>query len=565
MSDVSETAGPTGGSDDECDNCGAMLPPADAAGLRTCLYCGHTTDITPPEVEPEPALEPTVVATSVVVTGADLDEALGRAGRGAKVGKGCALWGILAFVLLMFLVPIGAVMLAEDAFDGIGDLGDLGGEDGIDLDVSGEDALLLPSEPTEPLDVVALTYHYDRDLEESVHEVARFDGDDQPMWRGPRLSESQYQVPLLSDGTRLFTVDDDEVQALSLADGTEQWRGSLTDELTWTCEHCFSLVGDRLLATSSDGVLQAYDTATGKQAWSRRFDDVRAPTHVVGDRVLVIDGTGGDHRGIVLSPADGSELGTVEGSCRRPDGSGSSSDLDPDAQVLPMADGTVLLGYGTWPGCWERRDLATGQVLWQAVLDEVSFSWDLVTVHDQATLVMQDNDEGLLVVDLATGAVRRRPPETDTQLFPLAITSTAHVALSQSTRGSQPWSVVALDPATGAQRWSWSLGERTPAVGTFGASTIVSSNEQQVAIHADDGGVDLVTVDGETGDLTVERIDMATGSAGPERLVDQPEVSGSLRFVPLGWRGRQAALLVGDGIVALDLDTATVQNRYGGG
>lgn len=562
MTDPTDTSGPTGAPDDECAHCGAMLPPADADGLRTCTYCGTTYDITPPTSEPAAAPVATFVVSTGQISASDWDEALDPSE--VKQRAGCVGWGILAFVLVMFAVPIGAVLVANDVIDDVTGI-DLDGDgDGLDLSISGESALLLPSEPTQPLDVVALTYHYDRGLEESVHEVARFAGDDTPLWRGPVLDDSQYQVPLLSDGTSLFTTDDDEVQALSLRDGTERWRGSLTDEFSWTCEQCFSLAGNRLLVTSSDGVLQAYDTETGRQAWSRRFDDSRAPTYVVGDRVLVIDGTGGDHRGIVLSPTDGTELGVVDARCQSPDGSGSGEGLDPDAQVLPLADGTVLLGYGTWPGCWERRDLATGAVLWQAVLPEVSFSWDLATVQDGTTLLMQDNDDGLVVVDLATGTTRTRAADTDTELFPLAIAADAHIALARSTRGSQPWSLVALDPASGAQRWTWSLGDAGPAINTFGASTIVSSNEQQVALHVDGDGIDLVTVDGETSDLTVERVAIATGVPGPSRVIDRPEYVGALRFVPLGWRGRQAALLAGDTILVIDLDTATIRNQYGG-
>lgn len=534
--------------DNECDHCGAMLPPADAEGLRTCLYCGTDYDITPPTENPAPPHRPDFVTVPTVN--------VLHSPRQRRAGVGC-LSGVVVILLVSAAIPLAIVLFASDA-----------ARNAIDsvfrqeLSITGESALLLPGEPGDPVRMIALTSVYDTGRSEVVHRVARFDGGDEPTWMGPELSEGQYQVHLLTDGNRVYTTDDDEVVALSLADGTEQWRGSLTDEILWNCEHCFSLAGDRLLVTASDGILTVFDTATGAQRWTRRFDDTRATTFVAGDRVLMIDGSGIDHRGIVVNPADGAEVLTFSGSCQE-DGSPIASGFGVDDPVIPMADGSVVMGYGSWPACWQRVDLATGQSRWNVLLPEGDARYDIGHAHDATTLVAQDGDGGLTVIDLATGAARQIGAVPDAEAFPIAVTADTIVTLRESSRGSRPWSIAALNLGDGTERWTWALDDAVPTTGTFGASAIVSSNERHVAIAARDQRVDMVTVDGDTSDLTVERLDLATGVAAPKATIDRPSVLGALSYVELGWPPGRAVVLIGSQVVVVDLDTAAVVDEYG--
>lgn len=534
--------------DNECDHCGAMLPPADAEGLRTCLYCGTDYDITPPTADPPPPHRPEFVALPTVN--------VLHTSRQRRAGGGC-LGGIVLILLVGAAIPVAIVLFASDA-----------ARNAIDsvfrqeLTITGESVLLLPGEPGDPVRMIALTSVYDTGRSEVVNRVARFDGGGEPTWSGPELSEGQYQVHLLSDGNRVYTTDDDEVVALSLADGTEQWRGSLTDEILWNCENCFSLAGDRLLVTASDGILTAFDTETGAQRWTRRFDDTRASTYVAGDRVLMVDGAGIDHRGIVVNPADGVELATFSGSCQQ-DGSPITSGFGVDDPVIPMADGSVVMGFGSWPACWQRVDLSTGQPRWNVLLPDGDARYDIGRTHDGATLVAQDGNDGLTVIDLATGAARPIAAVPDASTFPIAVTADTVVTLRESSRGSRPWSVAAYDLGDGAERWTWALDDAVPTTGTFGASAIVSSEERHVAIAVRDQRVDMVTVDGDTSDLTVERLDLATGVAAPKSTIDRPSIVGALTYVDMGWPPGRAVVLVSRQVVVVDLDTASVVDEYG--
>lgn len=554
------------GSDDECDHCGAMLPPVDVDGVRTCLYCNTSYGPRTPRRErppggPDPAAPPPGGPPPPPGT-----QRVGAAMPATSTGRGgCLATWIILVVVLAGIVPVVIAVVGtsaiEDAFDDIG--GQISGV--ADRRVSGETALLLPGEPNGAVGLVALTSYYDRGSATTVHEVARYDGADKPLWTGPALGESAYQVAMASDGRRVVYADESQVIALDLADGVEQWRTPVSDVVDGRCATCVSMVGGQVLVTSADGVLHALDGETGATTWERRFEDQRGTTHVAGDRIVVIDGPPSERRAIVLGVPDGAELASFTPSCAdagAPTGFGDG--IDVDSPVLPQLDGSIVVAYGTWPGCIDRWDVATATLRWQAKLPETSYSWDLQVVQGGATLVTQDGEGSLAAVDLESGAARTLPAGEDVELYPVGLGPDVVIALAKGTRGSARWDVRGLDPATGAVRWTSSLGEAVPSIDAYGASAIVSSNETHAAVHVDGAGVHVVSLDGGIGDLTVQHLDPATGTAEAARVIPMDHGPGSLSFVPLGWPPNRSVLLLGDDIAVVDLPSATLAARYGG-
>ena len=83
-------------------------------------------------------------------------------------------------------------------------------------------------------------------------------------------------------------------------------------------------------------------------------------------------------------------------------------------------------------------------------------------------------------------------------------------------------------------------------------------------MHVDGAGVHVVSLDGGIGDLTVQHLDPATGTAEAARVIPMDHGPGSLSFVPLGWPPNRSVLLLGDDIAVVDLPSATLAARYGG-
>jgi len=471
---------------------------------------------------------------------------------------GCIGGVILLAIVAAIIVPVAAGIFS--AVDSIDTSFGTDSSSSSDFDISGEDAVVLPGEPAAPADVVALTSIYDSDSSAVVYRVARLTvGDDEPRWFGPPLDEGTYQVLLAHDATSIYYGDGAAVVAVDLASGAQRWRTPVSDVVSWTCgARCLQTVAGKVLVTTSDGVLVALDAASGAESWQRRMVDSRGSAMVVGERVLVIDGTGAEHDVIVLSPADGAEISRFRPVCLPPDSFGSSRDVDPDGPVIALGDGTAVLGYGTWPGCWERWDLGTGSRIWQAMFEDTSFSTDLIEVHDDATLVTQDSNGGLIVVDLGNGQARVVPGVADQSLVPAAVRSDLILAWAESTRGSRPWTLQAFDPGSLAVRFDHDLGGAAPALPGPSATLVITSGESRVAAGLGGSTVDLVTFTGETSIFSSTTLDASTGTAGPsvDAEVQTDDIIAS--FIPLRWRGPRLVALVNEGIVEVDASTGTV-------
>ena len=555
--------------DGVCQRCGAMLPPPDLDGVQQCPSCGHTVQHRPADPAPEPgegapagppppggvgwAPPPGSPPPPGRTVG-------GPAPAGPTTGsRGCSVV-LLALVLLAVAGAVVAVLAGTGAVDDLQEAVErlAGG----DRTVEDEGVLVLGGEPAAPLDAVALTYRYDQGRGATVHQLVRWsDAGTEPRWVGPSVEDATARLPLAAASGAAVAVDGDQAVAVELATGAERWRTTLSDVVARPCRGCLVVVDGTVVVVPDDAVVQALDLATGEPRWERRLADVRGRVEVVGGAVWVVDSSGGAVSVAVLDPATGAERATVPLSCSVDGATSPSTDVDVELVALP--DGDALIGHGTWPGCWERRG-PDGALRWQAGDEELWFSFGVPWATDGQVLASGDSEEGLLVIDLATGSQRPIPAPPDAELVPLDAAPDLVLALSATTRGSPRWSVVAYDTATLAPRWTVPLDAGVPLVGDDATSSVVTSNDLRVLLHRDGEVLRAVTVDGADGSVRTGGIVLADGTAAPGGRADLPASSGVTRVGLVGWLGSRVVLVLDGALVELDAGTGEVRSRYGG-
>jgi outer membrane protein assembly factor BamB len=430
-----------------------------------CPYCGAGLERTLPrqeETDSEPyryAQPQIVIQTSTFsvpperVAKAAAATAAGTAGAAACSGVAIMLFifllvgGILAAVF--FLDPYSPVTLNPPP-----------------LQVH-DPFILVPSAADGPADVVAMSY----DLSDETYAVGRLSLTEKKfLWRAPAVESISDVRQLAANDTTLFLVEKDtHLKALSLADGSLLWQSELVDKIGYG-ETPLSVQGDRVVAISQDYTLQAFDAATGKMAWSRRLESSASDFTLLSQSVAVIDDADEQTSLFLLNLSDGSERARITPSCERPDSPGWTSEISTSSAYVfsPGADGTLDSGalyflYGSSPSCVERWDTNTAALVWQSVDTENSVPWS----NDAMILVTPEtvyyaNDNQLWAVTQATAERKLLLENEDYEPLPLTMAGDALILRVRRSRGSERFELWSVNPATGAQNWTYNLGESKP-------------------------------------------------------------------------------------------------------
>jgi outer membrane protein assembly factor BamB len=174
----------------------------------------------------------------------------------------------------------------------------------------------------------------------------------QPLWHGGTTKFS-YAQPIVDSGHVIVTTSDGLIQALDSATGALQWQHSFadigsTDPPVVQSGRVF--VG--MLTQKQTGLVAALRESDGTLAWQHAISPDAAATYPVGDITLTVGGgriyVGADARLIALSPASGRQLWRTNG-------------CTPDGYTCSFGAG--FLAYG------DERIVASGDVYSQVIFD----------------------------------------------------------------------------------------------------------------------------------------------------------------------------------------------------
>jgi outer membrane protein assembly factor BamB len=315
----------------------------------------------------------------------------------------------------------------------------------------------------------------------------------------------------------------------------------------------------RVLTSNLDQSVQAYDAFTGTLVWSRRLSGYDYSLRLVGGSLVLFDYLGDDYTYslVFLDPTDGSQQRAITPIC--PANEFAPDSLKPNAGLFfDEAENAIYLVYDSSPGCLQRLDLASGQVVWQTFGEGwYSFSPNGFTGLLTDTRVYFANGNELLAVDKADGTLTTLLADEDYEFVPLAMMDDALLVRARRTRGSERFELRALNAASGDLLWTLDLGDATPLDPPNKMSGLVDKDSSGWTWSLPAGQLTLFTFQAEPNQLVIQTLDPANGTLGGETIVPLKAVSGDFYSVPeiIGWRGERLYFEVDGIIYCVDVTT----------
>jgi outer membrane protein assembly factor BamB len=208
-------------------------------------------------------------------------------------------------------------------------------------------------------------------------------------------------------------VDETQLLALKVADGSLAWQSPLATGVETSCTGCIHLVDGRVVILNKDGSLQAFAPATGELMWSQALNSSPRQLWLAAGKLAVLDEDSARQNVLLLfDPQTGQPLPPPALGCAAPTaGQKNSPRLE---QVYFSPD--ELLAYRMYasfgfdqPACADQVDLASGLLKWvmHPAKDQVwPSAWfaSEVQVTEQGVFFYEDNV--LSLIDASTGQMK---------------------------------------------------------------------------------------------------------------------------------------------------------------
>ncbi len=569
----------------KCPSCGAPLDlkPGHERTFK-CEFCGTTLqDQTTPEDEQTGTFPKLIIQTSTysppppMITYSPGSTPSGGAGRVV----GC----LVAIIVLATLIPIVIGVLGATGITLGSIFAVINGEKAIDELISGFPEMsggpesifpvgpdiysfgalsLLPSDNDTQSDFVGVASLSD-DTQRLLY--LDFEAEKTQRWQSEPLADEATYIynQFAANNSFVYFSFKTKLYAFNRADGTTAWQTTLPDEVTNICENCLRVTGQRVIALTADGTLQAYDAQTGQPVWNVKLNEQPRQLLILGGNPAVKDDRDEHVSLFVYNALDGALVHTILPQCAN-----YIFDDDPQEMYIydPMwalPDGqSVVFGFGTYdPFCVQRWDGATGTMTWEALVsDEESSSGlrpdDGVLITENAMYIPAYQE--LWSVNLNDGTYQRLVHNEDYDLKPLGVVQETLIVDAYRRIGTARNEVWALE-ADGTVRWSF-----VPATEDR-MDNLLSEVAYEEGIWTPLIGSDAVyilTAYSEPQRIGFEKISLQDGTSGGQNLQEIPSAFdiGSMWFSILGWDDTQIWVVTTDVVRVYNYQTG-VQIKQG--
>jgi outer membrane protein assembly factor BamB len=511
-----------------CPNCGGPLDPAvlNRSDDPTCPHCHAAVPVTVPE-EPAPVFR--VNAGSVATT---------RSQRG---------WAGLIGFFVVLAVVIGVVVAVAV---GIKKSPSFGGSK-----FSTARSRVVPVASTSAQSDFYVVAPSIPGVEKTI--LRRVNPrTDKVVWSSEVLDTEDAGFPIAVAGpTQAFAIFGTNVVALDAANGHQLWRASLSNSLASPCDSgCAVMVGQELVTLAEDGNVRAFNVTTGAVTWTQSLNTTPRWLEAAGTSVLVSDTAaphGSDLVVLVMDAATGKTRSIAPACAPDPDTHNTGAP-DEANELFVSPDGTALTALiATIDGCAVRYRLADGAMLWQTPADpdskQVPFTLTGETTAQSQTTLAWTNDNAVFALDTASGVIRHLLDTSKSTLTLQAIRGTTLVASSAPTFDPSKASTVAIDLATGQQRWQ--VASRVVKSGDTQTVLVTSVNPVIASCNSSADICLFEAVDLDTG--TIKGSSTTSADPGSVDEITATVTPSSLEVVA-GWSH----------IVGFDPTTAAIQWRW---
>jgi outer membrane protein assembly factor BamB len=306
-----------------------------------------------------------------------------------------------------------------------------------------------------------------------------------------------------------------------------------------------------VVALPSDGVVQAFDAASGEARWSVRLREATRQLVRVDDMVGALDAREEDSSEAALflyRAGDGELVRAIEPSCQQ--------NSDGYTDYAHYYDPVLSDGRGGlyWlldsAACLLRFEGASGELSWQA------FDERFASALNPSKLIFADGTfymgySNQLVAVSEQGAPQLISEEEDYNLTPLAARSGSLLALAERTRGTRRYEIWAIDPASGERRWAHVLSASDPIENFYDSGDF--------AVNIVGEAVVIVEQSDEPEQISFSRLGLADGAVQLSVPLAVEEPDDYLRGAT--W-GQSTLWLAIDELYGVDLSSGALSYRW---
>lgn len=312
--------------------------------------------------------------------------------------------------------------------------------------------IVLDSDTQEP-DLLVVSRNYDKDADTLLY----FSPDDGAVrWESASLGENGNAWVIAYGRDTVLVADKSRLMALSRSNGSTLWEAAMSDEIAYSiCADCLQVFGDAVVALSGDGVLQAYNIASGAPLWSVRLRESPRQLVNVGGLAGVPDQMPNENVDIALylfNPSDGTRAREIAPACQEENGNLQRPGIY-DPILHDPAGKSLYWMISSYEPCLVRIDTASREQSWQVSLPNYNDIWlssdDPIFVGE--TMYLADEDR-LYAID-GQGKARLVLSEEDYDIKPMAASDDAILLRATRTRGSSRQEIWAIDAQSGDRRW----------------------------------------------------------------------------------------------------------------
>jgi outer membrane protein assembly factor BamB/ribosomal protein L7/L12 len=422
-------------------------------------------------------------------------------------------------------------------------------------------AILVPSSPGVP-DVAAVFYN----VNDETYLVGMLEGDNGKLtWQAEALSGDSYFDGLVQDEGMLYAASDANLLAYRKSDGSLVWQTLMPDSLNYSDQNLLVNSG-RVLVSTVDQSIQAYNASTGERVWERRLSGYDRSLRIMDGSLVVVDYIDDSYNYslIFIDPATGAEQRILTPTCVYDEY--TSINLDPDSALLYEADNNSLTFItDNYNGCIQRLNFASGEPVWQYVPED-SFSMSSYGIHPLLTenRIYFEIGHQLLSADKTSGNVQTLLLNEDYEFLPLAVSGDTLLVRARRTRGTEKFELWGVDAASGGQLWQMDMGSAKPVDPPNEMSGLVDEDQSGWTWHMLAGQLVLIKFQAAPHQLVIQSVNPANGIVSAETIVELKAVSGDFYSIPaiLGWDGARMYFELDADIYSLDVNTGEIVFRF---
>ena len=381
-----------------------------------------------------------------------------------------------------------------------------------------------------------------------------------PKWQFVTTSNSRYAA----GGDLVVVADKTRLVALDKTAGTTLWETAMPDQLAGVCENCLSVVGQRVVALTTDGTLSGYDAKSGRKIWSQRLNSLNR-LFWVNETLLVMDRSEKSPFAVqaTMLDLDGKEKVKFVISCS-PTGQGSPIvGYTYEGYTVDVASQSLYAWYGSPNSCLQKYDLAAGKLAWSNQTKARSTQHNDAAMFAAGGRVFAGGANTLVGAD-SNGKVTELLTDPDYELRPLAAQGDVLLVRALRTRGTRRFELWGVDIVSGKRIWQTIFDrEGGPMLAPDRASGLLSKDSETEVWSAQLGpnGLSVVRVTAKPSlQATIETFGLKDG-VSPGRKTVTLKTGSLLVTIPkeLEWRGDTAWFLIDSVVYGINTKTATVE------